>query len=134
MCRTLFMSITRDEHRFVSWVGQIKKEQMRWPEIWKGSDAPEGSWSLSPQKPRPTQEGLGCRLIGTTRIRLFLRLLGLPNARGNSTSVLHPTFRNSTTPGHFTMVMAEWTLIFPGTGLPATRLSTPRWARYRMDW
>src|SRR5215510_10795848 len=133
MCRTLFTSITRAELLSVSWTGHMRLELVLWPEIWREYDAPEYSWSLSPQRPRLTQERLDSQLTGTIRIRLFPLLPGLPSARGNSILVLLPTFRNSTMPARSTMVAAAWTSISHGSCLPAIQSSTPRWARYRMD-
>src|SRR5215468_5567524 len=133
MCPTLFTSITRDELLSVSWTGHMRLELMLWPEIWRESDAPEYSWSLSRQRPKLTQERSDSRLTGIIRIRLFLLLPGLPSALGNSTLVALPIFRNSTMPDHFMMVSAVWTSIFHGTSLQASRSSTLRWARYRMD-
>ena len=68
------------------------------------------------------------------RIRHFLLLLGLPSALGNSTLVTLPIFPNSTMPDHSTMGMVGWTSIFLGSNLQASRSSTLRWARSRMDW
>src|ERR1700730_4085627 len=131
MCPTLFTSITRDQLLSVSWTGHSRLEWMLWPEIWKESDAPECSWSLSRQQPELTQERLDSPLTGIIRIRLFLLLPGLRSAPGNSTSVALRTFRNSTMRGHSTMVAAGWTLIFHGSSLQASRPSTLRWERYR---
>src|ERR1700750_2305481 len=133
MCPTLCTSITRDEHLSVSWTGHTRLELMLWPEIWRESDAPEYSWSLSRQEPRLTQKRLGSPLTGMIRIRLFLLLPGLPSALGNSTLVTLPTFRNSTMLAHSTMVAAGWTSIFHGSSLQASQSSMLRWARYRMD-
>src|SRR5215813_3034090 len=133
MCPMLFTSITRDELLSVSWAGHTRLELMLWPEISREFDAPEYSWNLSRQRPRLTHERSDSPLTGMIRIRLFLLLPGLPSAPGNSTLVALPTFRNSTMPGHFTMVAAGWTLIFRGSSLQANRSSTLRWARYRMD-
>src|SRR5262252_466316 len=116
MCPTLFTSITREELLSVSWTGHTRLE----------SDAPEYSWSLSRQRPRLTQEGSDSRLTGIIRIRLSLLLPGLPSAPGNSTLVALQTLRNSTMPGHFTMVEAGWTSIFHGSSLQASRSSTLR--------
>src|SRR5499426_4565975 len=133
MCPTLFTSITRDELLSVSSTGHTRLELMLWPEISRESGAPEDSWSLSRQRPRLTQKRLGSPLTGIIRIRLFPLLPGLPSALGNLTLVALPTFRNSTMPDHSTMVAAGWTSIFHGSSLQASRSSTLRWARYRMD-
>src|SRR5215472_10113637 len=128
------MSITRDELQSASWTGPTKLELMPQPEIWKEFDAPECSLNLLRQKPKLTQERSDSRLTGIIRIRPFPLLPGLLSAPGNSTLAPLPTFRNSTMPDRFTMVVAEWTSIFHGSGLLASRSSTLRWARYRMDW
>src|SRR5215469_11781856 len=104
MCPTLFTSTTWDELLSVSWTGHMRLELIVWPEIWRESDVPENSWSLSRQRPRLTQGRSDSRLTGIIRIRLFPLLPGLPSAPGNLILVPLPTFRNSTMPDHSTMV------------------------------
>src|SRR5215469_11670443 len=133
MCPTLFTSITRDEPLSVSWTGHTRLELMLWPEIWREPDAPESSCSLSRQRPRLTQARSDSRLTGIIRIRLFPLLPGSPSALGNLILVPLPTFRNFTMLDHSTMIAVGWTSISHGSSLQASRSSTLRWARYRMD-
>src|SRR5215472_4957774 len=134
MCPTLFTSITRDEHRSVSWIGHMGLEMIPWPEMWRESVVPEYSWSQLRQGPRLMQGKSGSRLTGIIRIRLFPRLLGSPNAPESLILLRLPTSRNSTMPGHVTMVSAALTSIFHGSSLQASRSSSHRWAHCRMDW